>query len=135
MFLKTEPFERNGVTVTLYELSALQRIEHLEHLKALETVTDADMQAALNMTITSGALLVAMSLWHAHPLKGTHNTPKEDVEQIQKDVLMTWPLEFIAEAEYSVKLLSGMVPPPEANPSQDDVVTEPVSLEKSSPVS
>ncbi|MEQ6279508.1 phage tail assembly chaperone G [Kluyvera huaxiensis] len=135
MFLKTEPFERNGVTVTLYELSALQRIEHLEHLKALETVTDADMQAALNMTITSGALLVAMSLWHAHALKGTHNTPKEDVEQIQMEVLMTWPLEIIADAEYRVKLLSGMVPPPEANPSQDDAVTEPVSLEKSSPVS
>ncbi|EJN4244993.1 phage minor tail protein G, partial [Salmonella enterica] len=26
MFLKSEPFERNGKTVTLYELSALQRI-------------------------------------------------------------------------------------------------------------
>ena len=29
MFLKTESFEHNGVTVTLSELSALQRIEHL----------------------------------------------------------------------------------------------------------
>lgn len=135
MFLKTEPFERNGVTVTLYELSALQRIEHLEHLKALESIDDADMQAAMKMTITSGALLVAMSLWHAHPLKGTHKTPKEDVEQIQNEVLTTWSLEFIAEAEYSVKLLSGMVPSPEAKAPQDDAVTEPVSLEKSSPVS
>ncbi|EIX4149038.1 hypothetical protein MA725_005669, partial [Escherichia coli] len=27
MFLKTEQFEHNGVTVTLSELSALQRIE------------------------------------------------------------------------------------------------------------
>ena len=27
MFLKTESFEHNGVTVTLSELSALQRIE------------------------------------------------------------------------------------------------------------
>ncbi|MFB5644538.1 phage tail assembly chaperone G [Kluyvera ascorbata] len=135
MFLKTEPFERNGVTVTLYELSALQRIEHLEHLKGLEAVTDADMQAALNMTIKSGALLVAMSLWHTHSLKGTHNTPKEDVEQIQNEVLMTWPLEIISAAEYSVKLLSGMVPPPESSPLQDDAITEPVSLEKSSPVS
>lgn len=135
MFLKTEPFERNGVTVTLYELSALQRIEHLEHLKALESIDNVDMQAAMKMTITSGALLVAMSLWHAHPLKGTHKTPKEDVEQIQNEVLTTWSLEFIAEAEYSVKLLSGMVPSPEAKAPQDDAVTEPVSLEKSSPVS
>lgn len=68
MFLKSEPFERNGNTVTLYELSALQRIEHLEHLKALESITDAtDMQAAMDMTIKSGALLVAMSLWHIAP--------------------------------------------------------------------
>ncbi len=33
MFLKTESFEHNGVTVTLSELSALQRIEHLALLK------------------------------------------------------------------------------------------------------
>ena len=44
---KSEPFERNGKTVTLYELSALQRIEHLEHLKTLGKYRlDADMQAA-----------------------------------------------------------------------------------------
>ena len=33
MFLKTESFEYNGVSVTLSELSALQRIEHLALLK------------------------------------------------------------------------------------------------------
>ncbi len=33
MFLKTEQFEYNGVSVTLSELSALQRIEHLALLK------------------------------------------------------------------------------------------------------
>ncbi len=33
MFLKTESFEHNGVTVTLSELSALQRIEHLALMK------------------------------------------------------------------------------------------------------
>lgn len=36
MFLKTESFEHNGVTVTLSELSALQRIEHLAWLKEQE---------------------------------------------------------------------------------------------------
>ncbi len=36
MFLKTESFEHNGVTVTLSELSALQRIEHLTLLKEQE---------------------------------------------------------------------------------------------------
>lgn len=33
MFLKSDLYERNGKSVTLFELSALQRIEHLEHLK------------------------------------------------------------------------------------------------------
>ncbi|HGW0874747.1 TPA: phage minor tail protein G, partial [Escherichia coli] len=33
MFLKTESFEYNGMSVTLSELSALQRIEHLALLK------------------------------------------------------------------------------------------------------
>ncbi|EEZ3563440.1 phage minor tail protein G, partial [Escherichia coli] len=33
MFLKTEQFEYNGVSVMLSELSALQRIEHLALLK------------------------------------------------------------------------------------------------------
>lgn len=81
MFLKSEPFERNGKTVTLYELSALQRIEHLEHLKTLESITDADMQAAMDMTIKSGALLVAMSLWHGHPLKGRTKRRKKTLSR------------------------------------------------------
>ncbi|SPW71889.1 phage minor tail protein [Escherichia coli] len=36
MFLKTEHFEHNGVTVTLSELSALQRIEHLALIERQE---------------------------------------------------------------------------------------------------
>lgn len=32
MFLKKEPFEFNGQTITLYELSALQRINYLQYL-------------------------------------------------------------------------------------------------------
>ncbi|MGU5285499.1 phage minor tail protein G, partial [Escherichia coli] len=41
MFLKTEQFEYNGVSVTLSELSALQRIEHLALLKRLAEVAAA----------------------------------------------------------------------------------------------
>ncbi|STI85457.1 tail component of prophage CP-933O [Escherichia coli] len=36
MFLKTEQFEYNGVSVTLSELSALQRIEHLALLNGVQ---------------------------------------------------------------------------------------------------
>ncbi|KEL20525.1 bacteriophage lambda minor tail family protein [Escherichia coli 3-373-03_S4_C3] len=44
MFLKTESFEHNGVTVTLSELSALQRIEHLAWLKEQEKKAESRQQ-------------------------------------------------------------------------------------------
>ncbi|MDF0418943.1 phage minor tail protein G, partial [Escherichia coli] len=49
MFLKTESFEHNGVTVTLSELSALQRIEHLDLMKrqAEQAESDSNQQVAL----------------------------------------------------------------------------------------
>jgi len=135
MFLKTEPFEYNGVSVTLYQLSALQRIEHLEYLKSLERIQDADMQKAVSMTVTTGALIVAMSLWHGHERKGTEKTAAEEVALIQGDVMSSWPLEAISAAEYSVKLLSGMVQPVSDDLPADTEPPEPVSAEKSSPVS
>jgi len=135
MFLKTEPFEYNGVSVTLYQLSALQRIEHLEYLKSLESIQDADMQKAVSMTVTTGALIVAMSLWHGHERKGTENNAAEEVALIQGDVMSSWPLEAISAAEYSVKLLSGMVQPVSDDLPADTEPAEPVSAEKSSPVS
>lgn len=42
MFLKTESFEHNGVTVTLSELSALQRIEHLALMKRQAEQAESD---------------------------------------------------------------------------------------------
>ncbi len=42
MFLKTESFEHNGVTVTLSELSALQRIEHLDLMKQQAEQAESD---------------------------------------------------------------------------------------------
>ncbi|MCN2629326.1 phage minor tail protein G, partial [Escherichia coli] len=42
MFLKTESFEHNGVTVTLSELSALQRIEHLALMKQQAEQAESD---------------------------------------------------------------------------------------------
>jgi hypothetical protein len=38
MFLKSELLESNGSSVTLFQLSALQRIEHLEYLKQMEAL-------------------------------------------------------------------------------------------------
>ncbi|HAC6879128.1 TPA_asm: phage minor tail protein G [Salmonella enterica subsp. enterica serovar Java] len=135
MFLKSEPFEYNGVSVTLFELSALQRIEHLEYLKKLESIEDADMQKAVSMTVRTGALIVAMSLWHGHSTKGSQKSPAEDTLLIQQEVLSSWPLEAISAAEYQVKLLSGMVIPISDNQPEGGPTPEPVSVEKPSPVS
>ncbi|MDD8715689.1 phage minor tail protein G [Escherichia coli] len=65
MFLKTESFEHNGVTVTLSELSALQRIEHLALMKrqAEQAESDSNRKFTVEDAIRTGAFLVAMSLW------------------------------------------------------------------------
>ncbi|SJK71263.1 phage minor tail protein G [Shigella sonnei] len=66
MFLKTESFEYNGVSVTLSELSALQRIEHLALLKrqAEQAGSSLNRQVSVEDLVRTGAFLVAMSLWH-----------------------------------------------------------------------
>ncbi|MEH3918269.1 phage tail assembly chaperone G [Enterobacter asburiae] len=140
MFLKSELLESNGSSVTLFQLSALQRIEHLEYLKQMEAVEGGDIQAAVTLTVKSGAYLVAMSLWHGHSLKGSQgDNAAAEVAKIQDEVMQTWPAELIAEAEYKVKLLSGMIAPvtddPEEPGEEQNEPAEPVTAEKSSPAS
>lgn len=137
MFLKSELLECNGSSVTLFQLSALQRIEHLEYLKQIEAVEQGDFQAAITLTIKSGAYVVAMSLWHGHALKGSQKeNAAAEVAAIQGEILETWPTELIAEAEYKVKILSGMIEPVSEVPENDNnEPAEPVTVEKSSPVS
>jgi len=137
MFLKSELLEYNGSSVTLFQLSALQRIEHLEYLKQIEALEEGDFQAAITLTIKSGAYVVAMSLWHGHALKGSQKeNAAAEVAAIQDEILETWPTELIAEAEYKVKVLSGMIEPVSEVPENDNnEPAEPVTVEKSSPVS
>lgn len=140
MFLKSELLESNGSSVTLFQLSALQRIEHLEYLKQMEAVEGGDIQAAVTLTVKSGAYLVAMSLWHGHPLKGSQGeNAAAEVARIQDEVMQTWPAELIAEAEFKVKLLSGMIAPVTDEPAEPgeegNEPAEPVTAEKPSPAS
>ena len=140
MFLKSELLECNGSSVTLFQLSALQRIEYLEYLKQLEAVEAGDFQAAITLTVKSGAFLVAMSLWHGHELKGSQGeNAAAEVAKIQDEVMQTWPTELVAEAEYKVKLLSGMIAPvtddQAASGEERNEPAEPVTAEKPSPVS
>ncbi|EFS2931199.1 phage minor tail protein G [Escherichia coli] len=101
MFLKTESFEHNGVTVTLSELSALQRIEHLALMKrqAEQAESDSNRKFTVEDAIRTGAFLVAMSLWHNHPQKTQMPSMNEAVKQIEQEVLTTWPTEAISHAE------------------------------------
>ena len=110
MFLKTESFEYNGVTVTLSELSALQRIEHLALMKrqAEQAESDSNRKFTVEDAIRTGAFLVAMSLWHNHPQKTASPSMNEAVMQIEQEVLTTWPADAIARAEDVVLRLSGM---------------------------
>ena len=111
MFLKTESFEHNGVTVTLSELSALQRIEHLALMKrqAEPAGSDSNRQVTVEDVIRTGAFLVAMSLWHNHPQKTQSPSMNEAVMKIEQEVLTTWPADAIARAEDVVLCLSGMI--------------------------
>ncbi|WP_137443003.1 phage tail assembly chaperone G, partial [Escherichia coli] len=101
MFLKTEQFEYNGVSVTLSELSALQRIEHLALLKrrAEEAEATGNLQVSVEDLVRTGAFLVAMSLWHNHPQKTQSPSMNEAVMKIEQEVLTTWPADAIARAE------------------------------------
>ena len=137
MFLKTESFEYNGVTVTLSELSALQRIEHLALMKQ-QAESDSNRKFTVEDVIRTGAVVVAMSLWHNHPQKTKLPSMNEAVKQIEQEVLTTWPTEAISHAENVVYRLSGMYEFVVNNaPEQADDAgpAEPVSAGKCSTVS
>ena len=140
MFLKTDSFEHNGVTVTLSELSALQRIEHLALMKrqAEQAESDSNRKFTVEDAIRTGAFLVAMSLWHNHPKKTKLPSMNEAVKQIEQEVLTTWPTEAISHAENVVYRLSGMyefVVNDAPEQAEDAGSAEPVSAGKCSTVS
>lgn len=137
MFLKTESFEHNGVTVTLSELSALQRIEHLALMKQ-QAESDSNRKFTVEDVIRTGAFVVAMSLWHNHPQKTKQPSMNEAVKQIEQEVLTTWPTEAISHAENVVYRLSGMyefVVNNAPEQAEDAGPAEPVSAGKCSTVS
>lgn len=137
MFLKTESFEYNGVTVTLSELSALQRIEHLALMKQ-QAESDSNRKFTVEDVIRTGAFVVAMSLWHNHPQKTKLPSMNEAVKQIEQEVLTTWPTEAISHAENVVYRLSGMyefVVNDAPEQAEDAGPAEPVSAGKCSTVS
>lgn len=134
-FLKTEEFEHNGHKVMLSELSALQRLEYLEYcgkvLKAIPDDADDNDKMVLmtSMDLRAGSRLVGQSLWQRDI-----NGPS--VDELQQQVLSTWPVTAIGGAAYKVKELSLMLPPVQDAAAEDTVEDfEAVTPEKSTPAS
>lgn len=111
MFLKTEEFSFGGESMTLYELSALQRIEYLSYLAEMEKkLSPAESDPSIRhaelvaMGIRASAMLVAMSVWQG----GRKGPP---VTELYDEILATWPVTALGEADRHIKILSGMMPP------------------------
>lgn len=136
MFLKSEPFEFNGHTVTLYELSALHRLQHLQHIADEENKipegSDGDelYRLLIARNIRLGGRVVAMSLWQA-------DTSGPDVETLYQQVMSGWPVEMVGAADLKVKELSDMITPaPEASTGDESQAEqEEITAEKLTPVS
>lgn len=136
MFLKTEPLVYNGETVTLYELSALQRLEFIGYIAEINSGVAADtaeiseeelagIATAINVRIASR--IVAMSLWQNEGLRGP------SVEALHQEVLSGWPLPAISEADFIVRNLSGMMPVAPAESGEAPSESEEQTPEKSTP--
>lgn len=130
MFLKSELFEFNGAKTTLYELSALQRVELLHYLAAQEKALPKDepddqtlASALIELNIRAGAMIIAMSLWHSE-------SPKPDIHDLQQQVMSTWPVEAIGKADTQVKILSGMLNPDQGEVTKDAAPSESVAEEE-----
>ncbi len=100
MFLKTEQFEYNGVSVTLSELSALQRFDYMKFVSDAEQqkTTKHDVVRINQRYLETASLLVAMSLWHSHSLKGTLASPETEMQQIRREVMLGWPADALNQA-------------------------------------
>lgn len=136
MFLKSESLKWDGHTVMLFELSALQRIEHLHYMageekKLPEGLSEQDLYPLLvARNIRVGARVVAMSLWQA-------DITGPDVETLHENVMSTWSVSMIGAGELLVKKISDMLPRETAQREESDAQEEeePVTAEKPIPVS
>lgn len=111
MFLKTVQFSHCDVSVALYELSALQRMDYLEYLyeetAAFETQTDdvdddnKKQLAWLKLRLSLNIWLVAHSLWNGDTT--------QDIAELIRSTHQIWGWEALDKAAEKVLQLSGML--------------------------
>lgn len=141
MFLKSAVFDHEGKSLTLYELSALQRIDHLQYLAEQELPPDAAVPLIVAQNIRVGARVVAESLWQGLTEKEvTTEKIKEQIDNLHREVLSTWPVAMIGAGDYFVKKLSDMIPPEleketVKDDDKDNEVDDAVTAEKHTPAS
>lgn len=108
MFLKKENLPIRGHSVLLSEISALQRLEYFEYLASLEASLPEDASELkqeawqIKLNISVNAWLISRSLWH--------ETPDREPDDIQQEIMRTWPSEAMNLAVEKVLALSDMLP-------------------------
>ncbi|ECU4836241.1 phage minor tail protein G [Salmonella enterica] len=132
MFLKKETFTRGDVSVALFELSGLQRIEYLEFIQKrtakydtdMDGTTEADKRVAyMQMALEINAWLVSRSL-----LNGDSS---QDADTLYQSVQAKWSYEALDAGAESVLMLSGLSADKKDNASDSGNESEDMTPEKS----
>ncbi|WP_337239191.1 phage tail assembly chaperone G [Proteus faecis] len=122
MFLKQKTLNYGENNIVIHELSALQRVEYFDFLveqsehKAPEKNSDDIKRTAfyLRLSVEANAWLVSCSL---------QQQGSQEVNDVYKEVINTWPPSMLESVAKEVLLLSDMLPnnpssissPPEEN--------------------
>ena len=130
--LRSEQIKAGDELITLFELSALSRIEYLEYVAAetmnlpdVDSTSIAYQTAVINNGIRDCAMVVAFSL-------SQNDYDNRNVPAMAQQLLRDYPLNALSIAAYKVRELSGMLESAKKDNGQDnnDEVQE-QSLEKS----
>lgn len=127
MFLKKDTLTYGECSVTLYELSGLQRIEYLEYIQQRTAHYDEAIAAGddvvnrvafVQLGVDINAWLVSRSLWNGDQT--------QDQAKLCDTVVSSWSYEALGSGADIVLSLSGMA----VSPAGGDDVTEATSPEK-----
>ncbi|EOZ3876166.1 TPA: phage minor tail protein G, partial [Escherichia coli] len=88
-----------------------QRFDYIKFVSDAEQqeTTKHDVVHINQRYLETASLLVAMSLWHSHSLKGTLASPETEMQQIRREVMLGWPADALNQATNRVLYLSGML--------------------------
>ncbi|WP_337228469.1 phage tail assembly chaperone G [Proteus faecis] len=128
MFLKQKTLNYGENNIVIHELSALQRVEYFDFLveqsehKAPEKNSDDIKRTAfyLRLSVEANAWLVSCSLQQG----------SQEVNDVYKEVINTWPPSMLESVAKEVLLLSDMLPNnPSSKSSPPEENGEPTSYE------